>query len=125
MAAVVAAGAGIGVGWLLWSGPDSAASGTGLDNAAADAAGACQAWERVPALDKVFGDDDKASEAYYNRAGGAATLAHSAARFDRRYDALDKALQDITRRLQTFDVKGAKAVAAHDKVSTLCAGLDG
>ncbi|MGW4022513.1 hypothetical protein [Streptomyces sp. NPDC005009] len=125
MAAVVAAGAGIGVGWLLWSGPDGAASGTGLDDAAADAAGACQAWERVPALDKMFGDDDKASEAYYNRAGGAAALAHSAARLDGRYDNLDKALQNVTNRLRTFDVKGAEAVAAHEKVSTLCAELDG
>ncbi|OKK13736.1 hypothetical protein [Streptomyces sp. CB02400] len=124
MAAVVAAGAGIGVGWLLWSGPDSAASGTGLDDAAADAAGACQAWERVPALDKVFGDDDKASEAYFNRTGGAAALAHSAARLDGRYDALDKALQNATNRMRTFDVKGAEAVAAHEKVNTLCAGLD-
>lgn len=43
VAAVVAACAGMGIGWLLWAGPDSAASGTGLDNAAADAAGACQA----------------------------------------------------------------------------------
>lgn len=124
VAAVVAAGAGIGVGWLLWSGPDGAASGTGLDDAAADAAGACQAWERVPAMDKVFGDDDKASEAYFNRTGGAAALAHSAARLDGRYDALDKALQNVTNRLRTFDVKGAEAVAAHEKVNTLCAGLD-
>ncbi|MEV6613968.1 hypothetical protein AB0N31_08840 [Streptomyces sp. NPDC051051] len=124
VAALVAAGAGLGIGWLLWVGPGGAASGTGLDDAAADAAGACEAWERVPALSKVFGDDDNASEAFYNRAGGAAALAHSAAKSDSRYEALDKALQDITRRLQTFDVKGAGAVAAHEKVSTLCAGLD-
>ncbi|MFD7701783.1 hypothetical protein [Streptomyces caelestis] len=124
-AAVAAAAAGIGIGWLLWAGPDGAASGTGLDNAAADAAGACRAWERVPALDKVFSDDDQASEAHFDRAGGAAALAHSAARLDRRYDALDKALQNITTRLQTFDVKGARAVAAHEKVSTLCADVPG
>ncbi|MFG2511105.1 hypothetical protein [Streptomyces sp. NPDC048584] len=124
MAAVVAAGAGIGVGWLLWSGPDSAASGTGLDDAAADAAGACQVWERVPALDKVYGDDDKVSEAYWNRVGGASALAHSAAVVDDRYEALDKAMLKAMRLLQTFKVKGAEAVAAHDKVSTLCAKLD-
>lgn len=122
--AVVAAGAGIGVGWLLWAGPDRGAAGTGPDGAAADAAGACEAWDRVPALSKVFSDDD-ASEASYDRAGGAAALAHSAAGADPRYEALDKALQDVTRRLQTFDVKGAGAVAAHEKVGTLCAGLDG
>ncbi|MEU6275955.1 hypothetical protein ABZ871_26610 [Streptomyces populi] len=122
-AAVVAAGAGIGLGWLLWAGPDGAAAGTGPDDAAADAAGACQAWNRVPALSEVYSDDDDA-KAYYTRAGGAAALAQSAAQLDRRYSALDKAFQDITRRLQTFDVKGAEAVAAHEKVSTLCAGLD-
>lgn len=124
VAAVVAAGAGIGIGWLLWAGPDNAASGTGLDNAAADAAGACQAWERVPALSKVYSDDDT-SKTYFARAGGAAALAQSAAQLDHRYDALNKAFQDITRRLQTFDVKGAGAVAAHEKVSTLCADLPG
>ncbi|MFH9858113.1 hypothetical protein [Streptomyces sp. NPDC017202] len=124
VAALVAAGAGLGIGWLLWAGPAGAASGTGLAGAAADAAGACEAWDRVPALREVF-SDDKASEASYDRAGGAAALAGSAARTDPRYDALDKALQDVMRRLQTFDVKSAEAVAAHDRVSTLCAGLDG
>ncbi|MEW2255868.1 hypothetical protein [Streptomyces sp. NPDC047869] len=123
-AAVVAAGAGIGIGWLVWAGPDSAASGTGVDSAAADAAAACQAWERVPALSKVYSDDDT-SRAYFARAGGAAAPAQSAAQLDHRYEALDKAFQDITRRLQTFDVKGAGAGAAHDKVSALCADLPG
>lgn len=124
VAAVVAAGAGIGLGWLLWSGADSAASGTGLDDAAADAAGACQVWARVPALDKVVGDDDKVTEAYWNRVGGASTLAHSAAVLDDRYEALDKAMLKATGLVQSFEVEGAKAVAAHDKVSTLCAELD-
>ncbi|MEV5428209.1 hypothetical protein [Streptomyces sp. NPDC052701] len=124
-AAVVAAGAGIGVGWLLWSGPDSAASGTGLDDAAADAAGACRAWSRVPPLSKVFSEDRSTSGSYFDRAAGAAALARSAALLDHRYDALDKALQNVTRRLQTYDVKGAEAVAAHEKVGTLCAELDG
>ncbi|MGV9555110.1 hypothetical protein [Streptomyces sp. NPDC003522] len=123
VAAVVAAGAGIGLGWLLWAGPDGAAAGTGLDDAAADAAGACQAWERVPALSKVLSDDG-VSEAYYQRVGGAAGLARSAALLDPRYDALDKALQDVMGRLQVFAVKGAEAVAAHEKVSSVCAGLD-
>ncbi|BFO16612.1 hypothetical protein SHKM778_30000 [Streptomyces sp. KM77-8] len=124
VAAVVAAGAGIGLGWLLWSGPDSAASGTGLDDAAADAAGACQVWARVPALDKMFNKDDNTSVPYWYRTGSAANLAHSAAELDDRYKALDKALQKVTGLVQTFEVKGAKAVAAHDKVSTLCAELD-
>ena len=122
--AVAAAAAGIGVGWLLWSGPESAASGTGLDDPAADAAGACQVWERVPALDKVYGDDEKVSEAYWNRAGGASALAHSAAVVDDRYEALDKALLKATGLLKTARVEGAEAVAAHDVVSTLCAELD-
>ncbi|MFE9673907.1 hypothetical protein ACFYO5_07285 [Streptomyces sp. NPDC006259] len=121
-AAVVAAGAGLGIGWLLWAGPDDAAAGTDLHSATADAAGTCRAWHRVPALSGIYSDDDKASEAYYHRAAAAAALAHSAALLDHRHDALDKALQDITRRLQTYDVKGAGAVAAHEKVSTLCAG---
>ncbi|WP_432026314.1 hypothetical protein [Streptomyces sp. 1222.5] len=123
VAAVVAAGAGIGIGWLLWAGSDNAASGTGSDDAAADAAGACHAWNRVPALSKIY-TNDKTSRAYFARVGGAAALAQSAAQLDRSYDALDKAFQDVTRRLQTLTVKGPGAVAAHDKVTTLCARLD-
>ncbi|MGC9437966.1 hypothetical protein [Streptomyces sp. WG5] len=126
VAAVVAAGAGIGIGWFLWSGPDSAASGTGLDNAAADAAGACQAWKRVPSLDSMYDNDDKEDRAaHYERAVGAATLAQSAARLDNRYDALGKAFQNVSVRLRSFDnVKGTEAEAAHEKVTTLCAELD-
>ncbi len=123
-AAAVAACAGIGVGWLLWAGPDSAASGTGVDNAAADAAGACQAWKRVPSLDTMFSDESDARIAHFDRAAGAATLAQSAARLDSRYEALGKAFQDVSMRMRTFDVKGAEAEAAEKKVSTLCAGLD-
>ncbi len=123
VAVVVAAGVGVGIGWLLWAGSDNAASGSGPKNAAADAAGACQAWNRVPALSKVYSDDE-ISRAYFARVGGAAALAQSAAQLDHRYDTLDKAFQNITRRLQTFTVKGAGAVAAHDKVTTLCARLD-
>ncbi|MFD7709257.1 hypothetical protein ACFV6E_13585 [Streptomyces sp. NPDC059785] len=125
VAAVVAAGAGLGVGRLLWGGPDSAASGSGTKNAAADAAGACEAWSRVPALDKIYSKDDSTSEAYFNRAGGAAALAHSAAELDDRYADLDKALQNITTRLNTFDVKGGEATSAYEKVGDLCAKLDG
>ncbi len=125
-AAVVAAGAGMGVGWLLWSGPDSAASGTGVDDAAADAAGACQAWQRVPSLDAMFSDDNDNDDriAHFDRAAGAATLAQSAARLDSRYEALGKAFQEVSMRMRTFDVKGAEAEAAEKKVATLCAGLD-
>ncbi|MFE2280153.1 hypothetical protein ACFXAE_23580 [Streptomyces sp. NPDC059454] len=124
-AAVVAAGAGMGIGWLLWSGPDSAASGTGVDDAAADAAGACQAWKRVPSLDAIYDNDDKDTRmAHYERAVGAATLAQSAAQLDSRYDALGKAFQNISMRLRTYDIKGAEAEAAHEKVTTLCAELD-
>ncbi|SDC54258.1 hypothetical protein [Streptomyces prasinopilosus] len=125
VAAVVAAGAGIGIGWLLWAGPDSAAAGTGVDNAAADAAGACQAWKRVPSLDAVFSDDNDDRISHYDRAGGAAALAASAARLDSRYDALGKAFQNVSTRMQTFDVKGAEAVAAEKKVDALCADRDG
>ncbi|MFF5157567.1 hypothetical protein ACFY3N_15130 [Streptomyces sp. NPDC000348] len=125
VAAVVAAGAGMGIGWLLWSGPDGAASGTGVNNAAADAAGACQAWKRVPPLDSIYNNDDKDGRlAHYERAVGAATLAQSAAQLDSRYEALGKAFQDVSARLQTFDIRDAEAKAAHEKVTTLCAGLD-
>ncbi|MEU7468623.1 hypothetical protein AB0A94_08705 [Streptomyces sp. NPDC044984] len=125
VAAVVAAGAGMGIGWLLWSGPDSAASGTGVNNAAADAAGACQAWKRVPSLDSIYNNDDSDNRtAHYDRAIGAATLAQSAALLDSRYDALGKAFQNVSVRLQSFDMKGAEAKAAHEKVTTLCAELD-
>lgn len=125
VAAVVAAGAGMGVGRLLWSGPDSAASGTGFNNAAADAAGACQAWQRVPSLDAIYDNNDKEGRmAQYERAVGAATLGQSAARLDSRYDALGKAFQDVSVRLRSFDVKDAEAEAAHEKVTTLCAELD-
>ncbi|MEV0303037.1 hypothetical protein [Streptomyces prasinus] len=123
-AAVVAAGAGIGIGWLLWSGPDSAASGTGVDNAAADAAGACQAWKRVPSLDAMFSDESDDRIAHFDRATGAAALAQSAARLDSRYEALGKAFQNVSVRMRTFEVKGAEAVAAEKKVATLCAELD-
>ncbi|SEC03291.1 hypothetical protein SAMN05216532_0254 [Streptomyces sp. 2231.1] len=122
VAAVLAAVAGIGIGWLLWGGPHDAASGTGPENAAADAAGACQAWDRVPALSKIY-SNDKTSRAYFARVGGAAALAQSAAQLDHRYDALDKAFQDVTGRLQTLTVKGPEAVAAHDKATALCARL--
>ncbi|KAF3468528.1 hypothetical protein [Streptomyces sp. Tu 3180] len=125
VAAVVAAGAGMGIGWLLWSGPDSAASGTGVNNAAADAVGACQAWKRVPSLGSIYDNDDKDDRmAHYERAVGAATLAQSAARLDNRYDALGKAFQNVSVRLQTYDMRGAEAEAAHEKVTTLCAELD-
>ncbi|MFI5569439.1 hypothetical protein ACIA6T_19250 [Streptomyces sp. NPDC051740] len=123
VAAVVAAGAGIGVGWLLWSGPDSAASGTGLDNAAADAAGACQAWQRVPAFSALYNDEKDASS-HFNRAVAAASLARTAAELDDRYKALGEAFQDIHMRLQTYDLEGAEAKAAYKKVTTLCAELD-
>ncbi|MGW5973600.1 hypothetical protein [Streptomyces sp. NPDC055186] len=125
MAAVVAAGAGMGIGWLLWAGPDSAASGTGVNNAAADAAGACQAWKRVPSFDAMYSDDSDDRVAHFERAVGAVALARSAARLDSRHDALSKAFQGVNRHLQTLDLKGAEAVAAQEKVSTLCAGLDG
>ncbi|MET8115621.1 hypothetical protein [Streptomyces prasinus] len=123
-AAVVATGAGIGIGWFLWSGPDSAAAGTGIDNAAADAAGACQAWKRVPSLDAMFSDESDDRIAHFDRAVGAATLAQSAARLDSRYEDLGKAFQNVSTRMQSYDVKGAEAVAAEKKVNTLCAGLD-
>lgn len=122
--ATVVAGAGMGIGWLLWSGPDSAASGTGVDNAAADAAGACQAWKRVPAFSTLYSGDKDAS-AHFDRAVGAASLAQTAARLDDRYRALGEAFQDIHMRLRTFKVEGAEAEAAHEKVTTLCADLDG
>ncbi|MFJ4624540.1 hypothetical protein [Streptomyces sp. NPDC088812] len=122
--AVVAGGAGVGLGWLLWAGGDSAAAGTGLGDARADAAGACQAFRRVPELSAVYGGSDSAFEARYNRVGAASALAHSAAELDDRYDDLDTAMQNIVSRLQTNDVKGAEAVAARKKVHTLCATYD-
>ncbi|MEV0690751.1 hypothetical protein [Streptomyces sp. NPDC050388] len=125
MTAVAAAGAGMGIGWLLWAGPDSAASGTGLDNAAADAAGACQAWKRVPSFDTMHSDDSDDRVAHFDRALGAAALAQTAARLDDRYKALGEAFQDINVRLRTYKVEGAEAEAAHEKVTTLCADLDG
>lgn len=123
VAAVIAAGAGMGIGWLLWAGPDSAASGTGLDDAAADAAGACQAWKRVPAFSTLANGDRDAS-AHFNRAVGAASLAHAAAELDDRYKSLNEAFQDVHMRLRTFKVEGAEAEAAHEKVTALCADLD-
>lgn len=122
-AAVVAAGAGMGIGWLLWSGPDSAASGTGLDNAAADAAGACQAWKRVPAFSALYNDNKDAST-HFNRAIGAAYLARTAAELDDRYKALGNTFQEVHRLLLTSQVEGAEAKAAHEKATTLCAELD-
>lgn len=122
-AAIVAAGAGMGIGWLLWSGPDSVASGTGLDNAAADAAGACQAWKRVPAFSALY-NDEKGASTHFNRAVAAAYLARTAAELDDRYKALGEAFQDIHMHLQTYDLEGAEAEAAHKKATTLCADLD-
>ncbi|MDN3271742.1 hypothetical protein [Streptomyces sp. MA15] len=124
VAAVVAAGAGLGIGWLLWSGPDSAASGTGVDDAAADAAGACQAWQRVPAFSTLASGDKDAAH-HFNRAISAAYLAQTAAELDDRYKALNEAFQDVHGHLRTFKVEGAEAEAAHEKVTTLCADLDG
>ncbi|GAA3504764.1 hypothetical protein GCM10019016_118770 [Streptomyces prasinosporus] len=123
VAAVVAAGAGVGIGWLLWAGPDSAASGTGLDDAAADAAGACQAWQRVPAFSTLT-DGDKDAAHHFNRAISAAYLAQTAAELDDRYKALNKAFEDVHNRLRTFKLKGAEAEADHEKVTALCADLD-
>ncbi|WP_190194280.1 hypothetical protein [Streptomyces minutiscleroticus] len=100
-------------------------SGTGFGNAAADAAGACQAWSRVPALDKVFSKNDSTSEVYFDRAAGAAALARSAAEPDDRYDALDKALQDVVRRLETYNLEGAEAVSAYEKAGTVCVDVAG
>ncbi|WP_149551865.1 hypothetical protein [Streptomyces marokkonensis] len=122
-AAVVAVGAGMGIGWLLWSGPDSAASGTGLDNAAADAAGACQAWQRVPAF-SALSSGNKDASTHFNRAIGAAYLARTAAELDDRYKGLGEAFQEVHRLLQTYEVEGAEAEAAHEKVTALCAELD-
>ncbi|WP_371667299.1 hypothetical protein OG985_06620 [Streptomyces sp. NBC_00289] len=125
IAALVAAGAGVCLGWLIWAGGDSAAAGAGLGDARADAVGACQAFGRVPELSAVYVDSDRASQARYNRAGAAAALAHSAAQLDGDYKRLDTAMQDVMRRLQTYDVKDAGAVAAHKKVRTLCSAYDG
>ncbi|CAL9641535.1 hypothetical protein SUDANB176_06361 [Streptomyces sp. enrichment culture] len=122
-AAVAAAGAGMGIGWLLWAGPDSAASGTGLDNAAADVAGACQAWKRVPAFSTLADGDEDAAH-HFNRAISAAYLAQTAAELDDRYKALNEAFQDVHGRLRTFELEGAEAEAAHEKVTALCADLD-
>lgn len=120
--AVAVGGAGVGLGWLLWAGSDSAASGTGLADAAADAAGACQVFQLVPSLSKIMNaGSDRTCQAYDDRLNAAAALSHSAAQLDHRYDALDKALADITQRLQTNSVRGAGAVAAHKKVLALCA----
>jgi hypothetical protein len=97
-----------------------------VNYAAADAAGACRAWQRVPSLDAIHDNDDKDDRmAHYERAAGAATPGQSAARLDSRYDALGKAFQNIWMRLQSFDVKDAEAEAAHEEVTALCAELDG
>ncbi|MER5995596.1 hypothetical protein [Streptomyces viridosporus] len=123
MAAVVAAGAGIGIGWLLWSGPDSAASGTGLDNAAADAAGACQAWQRVPSF-SALSSGDKDAPTHFSRAVAAAYLARTASELDDRYEALGEVFHEVHRLLQIYEVEDAETKAAHEKVTTLCAELD-
>ncbi len=126
VAAVVGVVAGAGIGWLLWSGPDSAASGTGVDDAAADAAGACQAWQRVPEFGALHsGGKEDTAWIHFNRALSAAYLARTAAELDDGYQDLSEALQEIEMRLKTFDIKGTEAKAAHEKVSSLCAGLDG
>lgn len=122
--AVVIGCAGVGLGWLLWGGPDSAASGTGFKDAAADATSACQVFRRVPAVSKILDDPKLNFEVSYSRTNAAAALAHSAAQLDHHYDPLDKALTDITNLVQTNNLKGTEAAAAQKKLDTLCAQLD-
>lgn len=119
--AVLAGGAGVGLGWLLWAGGSDSASGTDPGDARADAAGACQAYGRVPELSAVFSDTDSTSRSRYERVEAAASLARSAATLDDRYDDLDKALQNVARHVLTFNLKGAEAKSAHEKVRSLCA----
>ncbi len=123
VAALVAAGAGVGLGWLLWAGPDGAASGTGLRDAAADAAGACQVWQRVPPFSALNGGD-KDAPVQFNRALAAAYLGRTAADLDDRYKELGQAFQEIEMRLRTYKIEGAEAEGAHEKVTSLCTGLD-
>ncbi|WP_188114206.1 hypothetical protein, partial [Streptomyces apricus] len=100
---------------------NSSASGTDPDDARADAVGACQAFRRVPELSEVFSDSKSISQSRYERVEAAAALAKSAAALDDRYDDLDKALQTVAQRVVTFNVKGAEAKSAHEKVRSLCA----
>ncbi|MFI0503049.1 hypothetical protein ACH3WN_09280 [Streptomyces albogriseolus] len=123
VAALVAAGAGMGLGWLLWAGADSAASATGLRDAAADAAGACQAWQRVPPF-SALKNGDKDAPVQFNRALAAAYLGRTAADLDDRYKELGQAFREIETRLRTYEVEGAEAEAAHEKVTSLCTDLD-
>ncbi|WP_413756997.1 hypothetical protein [Streptomyces sp. MMBL 11-3] len=85
IAAVVACGAGIGLGWLLWAGGGGSASGTDPGDARADAVGACQAFGRVPELGEVFSESESTSRSRYERVEAAAALAKSAAALDDRY----------------------------------------
>lgn len=73
----------------------------------------------------MYSDDSDDRVAHFDRALGAAALAQTAARLDDRYEALGEAFQDINVRLRTYKVEGAEAEAAHEKVTTLCADLDG
>ncbi|MFF6994559.1 hypothetical protein ACFY93_06300 [Streptomyces sp. NPDC008313] len=123
--AVAAGGAGVGLGWLLWAGGGGAASGTGLNDARADAVGSCQVLPRTPGLDALYEGPKDSSEAYFNRLGAASQLAHSAAVLDDRYEELDKAMREIMRRMQTFDVKDPGATATEKKARALCAEYEG
>ncbi|WP_221351589.1 hypothetical protein [Streptomyces beigongshangae] len=106
---------------MLWADGGSPASSTDPDDARADAVGACQAFRRVPELSTVFSDFKNTSQSRYERVEAAAALAQSAAALDDRYEDLDKALQNVRQHVVTYNVKGAEAKSAHEKVRSLCA----
>ncbi|MFJ9667948.1 hypothetical protein ACIRPP_25575 [Streptomyces sp. NPDC101219] len=123
LTAMVGIGAGLGMGWLLWTGPDSASPGAEPDIAAADAAGACQAYRRVPAFATLFDHSEGERGSHLERATAAAYLGQSAAGMDDRFKDLNDAFKVAHRHLQTLDIKDAEAREAQENVLARCAEL--